>query len=202
MTEDRKFQIKLGAFFIIVLASLFVYANVKKNEIEKIVSKNEPIRGMYGFILGDDIKNAENNKNISKIFSHSYNDYNYNYYSVEINDNSQADLTIYTTKESNKIYKIVYKNTESNACEMADSAFESLRKQYGIGSINLVDVLFGSNLINKDNKSIKVFCREYSFFGNDQRFYVIYVDEKIEKSLDVEYEEYKNNKTKENLKLN
>lgn len=202
MTEDNKFRITLGLFFIIVLASLTVYANVKKNEIEKLPSKNEPIRGIYGLILGDNINKISENKAISKVYSHIYSSNEYNYYAVKVKENSNIDLMIYTTKESGTIYKIEYKNDEGNACEMAESGFDELRKQYGIGNVNLMDALFNVKSINKDNKSIKLSCIETSLFSKRGYFYITYLDDQIEKNIDIEYEQYKTRRTKENLKLN
>lgn len=202
MNEINKFRIKLGIFCVIIVALLTVYANIKKNEIDKLPSKNEPIRGMYGLLLGDNINKIADNKEIKDIVSHSYNANEYNYYTAEVKENSDINLTIYTTKESGTIYKIIYKSDERNACEMADSGFNTLRRQYGVGDVNYLDALFNTKVINKDNKSIQVGCIEPIFFDGDGYFHITYLDKQIEKNRDLEYEQYKNRITKENLKLN
>lgn len=110
-------------------------------------------------------------------------------------------ISIYATKESGTIYKIVYENYVADACDVAAITLDSLRNKYGIGQYNFFDAAFHIKKIIKENRSIYINCGT-SFFDSNERVTITYEDSKIEALIDEEYKRYIIEDTKNNLKLN
>lgn len=203
--ELNKKDIVIGSLVltVIVIVITMYYGFIKLAELKGLETKNEPIGGMYGVNLGDNVETLFKNPNLFAIDKTSDIETKYDYITTSISgSNGESNkLIIYTTKDTGTIYEIIYKKYIENDCEMANVAIKKLRSQYGLGNYNVVDSIFNMRSINKDNRAIYVSCgKELLESQNKMRIY--YNDKVIEDKLNEEYEQYKIKRTNVDLKLN
>lgn len=209
MTSREKIVVTGMILFVVLLAIITTsYGIYRVNELQSVVTKNEPIGGIYGVNLGDNIDTLSKNTELKALDSYLDRDFHYNFFNASVaSDNVDANawktnkITIYATKKSGTIYKIIYKNYVTDACDVADITMDSLRNKYGIGQYNFFDAAFHIKKIIKENRSIYINCGT-SFGDSNERVTITYEDNKIEALIDEEYEQYIIENTNNNLKLN
>ena len=209
MTSREKIVVTGMLLFVVLLAIITTsYGIYRVNELQSVVTKNEPIGGIYGVNLGDNIDTLSKNTELKALDSYLDRDFHYNFFNASVaSDNVDANawktnkITIYATKKSGTIYKIIYKNYVTDACDVADITMDSLRNKYGIGQYNFFDAAFHIKKIIKENRSIYINCGT-SFGDSNERVTITYEDNKIEALIDEEYEQYIIENTNNNLKLN
>lgn len=209
MTSREKIVVTGMILFVVLLAIITTsYGIYRVNELQSVVTKNEPIGGIYGVNLGDNIDTLSKNTELKALDSYLDRDFHYNFFYASVaSDNVDANawktnkITIYATKKSGTIYKIIYKNYVTDACDVADITIDSLRNKYGIGQYNFFDAAFHIKKIIKENRSIYINCGT-SFGDSNERVTITYEDNKIEALIDEEYEQYIIETTNNNLKLN
>jgi hypothetical protein len=203
--ELNKKDIVIGSLVltVIVIVIAMYYGFIKLAELKGLETKNEPIGGMYGVNLGDNVESLFKNPNLFAIDKTNDSEMKYDYITTSVSgSNGESNkLIIYATKDSGTIYSIIYKNYIENNCEMADVAIKKLRSQYGLGNYNVVDSIFNMRSINKDNRSIYVSCGT-EIFESQNKMKIYYNDKVIEDKLNEEYEQYKIKRTNVDLKLN
>jgi len=202
MQPHRKFQISVAICFIAIIVGLFIYGNVKNDQLKNNVYKNKDIGGMYGLNLGDFEDKIFKTKDLTRIYNRSFNDYKYDYYEALIKNTEYDEITIYTTKYTGKIYKMKYVSYIKNPCDVADAAMVSLREEYGLGDYNWFNALINDRIIDKKNRYIRISCRENTFFTSHQSLSITYIDNELEKTVDDEYKKYIQKKADMDLKLN
>jgi hypothetical protein len=203
--ELNKKDVIIGSILIsvVLIVITMYYGFIKLADLKDLETKNEPIGGMYGVNLGDNIETLFKNPNLFAIDKTSESETKYDYVTATISgSNGQNNqLIIYATKDSGKIYEIIYKNYIENNCEMADTAITKLRNQYGIGTYNVMDAIFNMRSITKDNRSIYVACAN-DMFDTRNKVKIYYNDKLIEDQINEEYRQYKIKKANVDLKLN
>lgn len=203
--ELNKKDVIIGSLLIsvVLIVITMYYGFIKLADLKDLATKNEPIGGMYGVNLGDNVETLFRNPSLFAIDKTSDSETKYDYITTSISgSNGQNNkLIIYATKDSGTIYEIIYKNYIENNCEMADVAINKLRNQYGIGNYNVVDSIFNMRSINKDTRSIYVSCGN-EMFENQNKMKIYYNDKAIEEKINEEYNKYKIKKTNVDLKLN
>ena len=202
--ELNKRDIIIGSLMItiVLIVITMYYGFIKLAELKGLETKNEPIGGMYGVNLGDNIQSLFKNTNLFAIDKNSESENKYDYFTASISgSNGQSNkLIIYATKDSGTIYEIIYKNYIGNNCEMADTAITKLRNQYGLGNYNVVDSIFNMKSITKENRSIYVSCG-HDMFDSQNKMKIHYNDKLIEDKINEEYNQYKIKKANIDLKL-
>lgn len=203
--ESKRKDIVIGSIVIsiIIIVIVIYYGFIKLAELKGTETKNEPIGGMYGVSLGDNIETLFKNPNLFGIDKYSETETKYDYVTASIsgNNGTSNQLIVYATKDSGTIYEIIYKNYIENNCEMADASMTKLIKQYGLGNYNVIDAVFNMKTIVKDNRSIYVSCVN-EFFDSRNKVRIYYNDSLIEDTLNAEYQQYKIKKADVDLKLN
>lgn len=195
MDKTKKQKITLLSIGLIVLMTYLLMLTIaaigKLNESKTIQSKNLNIGGIFGVNLGDSIESLKRNKEFSEI--NEYPDlYKSNYIAAKLKNNEYQRIHFYALPESNKIYKMIY-DTNDSKCDNLAGTFNKLRSIYGVGDYSFFDAFGGSNIISKDNKSIKVICSSKYFTGKESEN-IIYLDETLQSHLE---DEYLNKKNKE-----
>lgn len=203
--ELNKKDIVIGSLVltVIVIVIAMYYGFIKLAELKGLETKNEPIGGMYGVNIGDNVESLFKNPNLFAIDKTNDSEMKYDYITTSVSGSNRESnkLIIYATKDSGTIYSIIYKNYIENDCEMADVAIKKLRSQYGLGNYNVVDSIFNMRSINKDNRSIYVSCGT-EIFESQNKMKIYYNDKVIEDKINKEYEQYKIKRTNVDLKLN
>jgi hypothetical protein len=209
MTSREKNVVTGMILFVIVLAIITIgYGIYRVNELQSVVTKNEPIGGIYGVNLGDNIETLSKNTELKALDSYLDRDFEYNFFNASVaSDNVDANawktnkITVYATKKSGTIYKIIYKNYVTDACDVAGITMDSLRNKYGLGQYTFLDAAFHAKKIIKDNRSIYINCGT-SFGDSNEKVTITYKDSKIEELIVEEYKQYIIENTNNNLKLN
>jgi hypothetical protein len=203
--ELNKKNVIIGSILIsvVLIVITMYYGFIKLADLKDLETKNEPIGGMYGVNLGDNIETLFRNPNLFAIDKTSDSETKYDYITTTVSgsDGESNKLIIYATKDSGTIYEIIYKNYIENDCTIADIAINKLRKQYGLGNYNVMDAIFNMKTINKDNRSIYVSCGT-EIFERQNKMKIHYKDKIIEDKINEEYKQYKIKRTNADLKLN
>jgi len=209
MISREKVIITGMSLFVVFLAIITIgYGINRLNRLQSEVTKNEPIGGIYGVNLGDNIDTLSKNTELKGLDTYNFRDIKYNLLTASVaSDNADSNIlktnkiTVYATKESGTIYKIVYKNYVTDACDVADITMDSLRHKYGLGQYNFFDAAFHIKKIIKENRTVYINCGT-NFSDSNERVTITYEDSKIEALIDEEYKRYIIENTNNNLKLN
>jgi len=201
----NKKDITIGFLLIsvVLIVITMYYGFIKLAELKDLETRNEPIGGMYGVNLGDNVETLFKNPNLFAIDKTSDSETKYDYITTSVSgsDGESNKLIIYATKESGTIYEIIYKKYIENDCEIANVAIKKLRNQYGLGNYNIMDAIFNMKSIDKDNRSIYVSCGT-EILERQKKMKIYYNDKIIEDKINEEYEQYKIKRLNVDLKIN
>lgn len=195
--KHKKLIMSLLILALIVLFTGFFGNGVYKyNEMRNNTTyKNEPINGILGVKLGDDISVIKT-KSFSNIETYNDLDKKYTYTIAEIDGNH--NLIAYSLRNSNKIYKLTYESRNIK-CNENNYTLDQLRDTYGVGEYNFFWAAGDVPFIKKGTREISISC---SMSDSPKTEWISYVDFELERKIDSQYEIDKKNTVKKNLDLN